>query len=163
MIDIIHDSGIEDAHTLHGEKNVRNGENILYFVFGKKIDNDRWHYMVHCKVVKHGKTVIKNNNNCHQLNVDESYALNRIDEHSFRTSVREQITYNPLVKSIDDFICSDMITFNVRIPSHDLLNEIKSYDKKKAKAIPSLAWLAFNSICSNDLKEYNELVFHISR
>jgi len=170
-IRILKDSGINYANTLNNEGNVKHGEKIMILTFGidyesKNSDNiiRKWHHFVTCNVVKSGITAFKNNNGYWQVHIeyvkwsDGKKRQKRIDDNSF-ISYGGQISSSPLIKSLYSLICEDLLFYSVRIPSDELLEEIRNYKNKKSLVL-SLSQYAFQSISTKDLKNYNNLNRH---
>jgi len=170
-IRILKDSGISYANTLNNEGNVEHGEKIMILTFGidyenKNSDNiiHKWHHFVTCNVVKSGITAFKNNNGYWQVHIEDvkwsdgKKRQKRIDDNSF-ISYGGQISQFPLVKSLYNLTCEDLLFYSVRVPSDELLEEIRNYKYKKSLVL-SLSQYAFQSISTKDLKHYNNLNRH---
>ena len=170
-IRILKDSGISYANTLNNEGNVEHGEKIMILTFGIDYENKnsnniihKWHHFVTCNVVKSGTTAFKNNNGYWQVHIEDvkwsdgKKRQKRIDDNSF-ISYGGQISQFPLVKSLYNLTCEDLLFYSVRVPSDELLEEIRNYKYKKSLVL-SLSQYAFQSISTKDLKHYNNLNRH---
>ena len=170
-IRILKDSGISYANTLNNERNVKHGEKIMILTFGIDYENKnsnniihKWHHFVTCNVVKSGTTAFKNNNGYWQVHIEDvkwsdgKKRQKRIDDNSF-ISYGGQISPFPLIKSLYNLTCEDLLFYSVRVPSDKLLEEVRNYKYKKSLVL-SLSQYAFQSISSKDLKDYNNLNRH---
>jgi hypothetical protein len=170
-IRILKYSGINYANTLNNEGNVKHGEKIMILTFGIDYENKnsdniirKWHHFVTCNVVKSGITAFKNNNGYWQVHIEHvkwsdcKKRQKRIDDNSF-ISYGGQISPFPLIKSLYSLICEDLLFYSVRVPSDELLEEIRNYKNKKSLVL-SLSQYAFQSISTKDLKDYNSLNRH---
>lgn len=171
MIRILKDSGISYANTLDNETIINHGEKIMILTFGMEYEPtnsnnimNRWHYFVICNVVKTGKTAFKNRNGYWQVHIEDvkwtdgKKAQKRINDNSF-ISHDNRISPFPLVKSLYNFTCENVLHYSVRVPSDELLEEIRNYKNKKNQVLP-LSQYAFQSISTKDLKHYNILNRH---
>jgi hypothetical protein len=170
-IRILKYSGISYANTLNNEGNVKHGEKIMILTFGIDYENKisdniirKWHHFVICNVVKSGITAFKNNNGYWQVHIEDvkwsdgKKRQKRIDNNSF-ISYGGQISPFPLIKSLYNLTCEELLFYSVRVPSDELLEEIRNYKNKK-NLVLSLSQYAFQSISTKDLKHYNNLNRH---